>query len=71
MRIDILGLELNRALSVLEQEGIVPQVTVTHAPRRKEETDGVLRVVYADDSGSRVTVSRFLDPIENGSKGNG
>ncbi|MBQ2992205.1 MAG: hypothetical protein IJD60_13105 [Clostridia bacterium] len=63
MRIDILGLELDQALAVLAQEGVSPDVTITSAPRRREETDGVLRVVYADDGGRRLTVSRFLDPI--------
>ncbi|MBQ2834464.1 MAG: hypothetical protein IJE71_07625 [Clostridia bacterium] len=63
MRIDLLGLRLDDALAVLEGEGIVPRVMLTSAPRRREETRGVLRVVYASDSGSELTAARFLDPL--------
>ena len=70
MREGVLGLELDRALSVLAHEGIEPQVTLTYAPRRRDETRGVLRVVYASDDGRQLTVSRFLDPIADGEKEN-
>lgn len=63
MRLDLLGLDLEAARAVLSQEGVCPQVCVTSAPRRQEETRGVLRVVHASDDGTRLTVSRFLDPL--------
>ena len=63
MRLDLLGLDLEAARAVLSQEGVCPQVCVTSAPRRQEETRGVLRVVYAAQNGARLTVARFLDPL--------
>lgn len=63
MRIDLLGLNLDHALAVLEGEDVVPRVTITSAPRRREEDKGALRVVYASDSGSELTAARFLDPL--------
>ena len=63
MRLDLLGLDLEAARAVLSQEGVCPQVCVTSAPRRQEETRGVLRVVYASQNGARLTVARFLDPL--------
>ena len=63
MRIDILGLELDQALAMLEKEGVRSEVTITSAPRRREETGGKLRVIYASDDGVRLTAARFLDPI--------
>ena len=71
MRTDVLGLELDRALAALALEGIEPQVTLTSAPRRREETGGVLRVVYASGDGRRLTAARFLDPIAEQKKENG
>ena len=71
MRIDILGLELDQALAVLSQEGVVSEVTVTSAPRRRDETGGKLRVVYASDDGKRLTAARFLDPIADAVQENG
>ena len=71
MRIDILGLELDRALAILEQEGVCSEVTITSAPRRRSETGGTLRVVYASDDGRRLTAARFLDPIADAEKENG
>ena len=71
MRDDLMGLELEGALGVLRSEGIEPQVTLTSAPKRREETGGVLRVVYASDDGRRLTVSRFLDPIADRTQENG
>ena len=56
MRLDLLGLDLEAARAVLSQEGVCPQVCVTSAPRRQEETRGVLRVVHASDDGARLTV---------------
>lgn len=63
MRIDLLGLELDAAKTVLAGEGISPRVTVTHAPKRADETRGVLRVVFASDDGEVLTAARFLDPL--------
>ena len=71
MRVDLLGLELNQALAVLAHEGIEPAVTTTCAPKRRDETRGLLRVVWASDDGERLTVSRFLDPIADGTQENG
>lgn len=66
MRDDLLGLELHCALEVLGREGVSPDVVQTSAPRRTEETRGVLRVVGASDDGTHLTVARFLDPIADG-----
>lgn len=63
MRVDLLGLALDDALRVLAGEGIEPQVTLTNAPRRAQETRGMLRVVCASDDGTRLSAARFLDPI--------
>lgn len=68
MRIDLLGLGLDQAMAVLEREGIVPQVTTTCAPRHRDDVRGALRVVYASDDGSRLTVSGFVDPIADGAQ---
>ena len=62
MRTDLLGLELPRALELLRAEGLQPDITVTHAPRRARD-EGVLRVVYASDGGERLTASPFLEPL--------
>lgn len=64
MRLNLLGLDVCKAQELLAGEGISPIITVTSAPRRQEETRGTLRVVYASDDGARLTVARFLDPIE-------
>ena len=66
MRDDLLGLPLERALDVLKAEGVSASVTQTRAPRRADEARGMLRVVYASDSGERLTAARFLDPIADG-----
>lgn len=63
MRNDLLGLPLGLALERLNAEGIEPRVQETCAPRRRDETRGGLRVVYASDDGASLTVSRFIDPI--------
>lgn len=63
MRNDLLGLPLGLALERLNAEGIAPQVKETCAPRRRDESRGGLRVVYASDNGTALTVSRFIDPI--------
>ena len=63
MRKDLLGLPLGLALERLSAEGIAPQVKETFAPRRRDETRGGMRVVYASDDGASLTVSRFIDPI--------
>ena len=70
MRLNLLGLELEAARALLADEGICPQVRVTSAPRRREETRGVLRVVDASQDGVRLTVARFLDPLSAESEGN-
>ena len=66
MRDDLLGLPLERALDVLKAEGVSASVTQTRAPRRADEARGMLRVVYASDSGERLTAARFLDLIADG-----
>ena len=68
MRIDLLGLQLDAAKAVLAGEGISPVITVTHAPKRADETRGILRVVYASDDGAALTVARFLDPLAEGDR---
>ena len=66
MRNDLLGLPLGLALERLKAEGIEPQIQETNAPRRRDETRGMLRVVSASDDGAHLIVSRFLDPIASG-----
>ena len=63
MRDDLMGLPLDSALEALKGEGISPEITQTDAPKRRSETGGLLRVVYASDDGQRLTVARFFDPI--------
>ena len=70
MRLNLLGLTLDEARALLTQEGVCPQVRVTSAPRRREETRGVLRVVDASQDGVRLTVACFLDPLSAESAGN-
>jgi len=70
MRDDLMGLELDSAVAVLAGEGIVPQVTQTDAPKRRSETGGALRVVYASDDGARLTAARFFDPIADAQQEN-
>ena len=63
MRDDLMGLTLEHALEMLRGEGVSPKITQTDAPKRRDVSGGVLRVVYASDDGTRLTVARFLDPI--------
>lgn len=63
MRLNLLGLRLEDAQAILADEGVCPQVTVTSAPRRRDDESGALRVVYASDDGTRLTAARFLDPL--------
>ena len=65
MRMQLLGLELRQAESILDAHGIHPQVTVTDAPRRKQTEGGTMRVVYASDDGNRLVAARFFDPISD------
>ena len=65
MRTDLLGLELSHALAVLKNEGIVPDVTQTAAPK-KAEREGKLRVVFAGDDGKTLIAARFVDPVADG-----
>ena len=58
-----MGLTLEHALELLKEEGVSPEIRKTDAPKRREETGGNLRVVYASDDGTKLTVARFLDPI--------
>jgi len=71
MRMDLLGLDVQGAQAMLMNEGITPRITVTHAPKRLEETRGTLRVVFASDDGARLTVARFLDPLAEGDRKTG
>ena len=66
MRHDLLGLPLELALERLKAEGITPEVQVTNAPRRRDETVGELRVVSVSGGAETLIVSRFLDPIAAG-----
>ena len=59
------------AQAMLEREGIVPEITVTRAPRRQDDAGCTMRVVYASDDGRRLTVSAFVDPIADGLQENG
>ena len=68
MRLNLLGLELDAARQMLRGEGIEPQVTLTSAPRRMDEERGVLRVVHATENGARLTVARFLDPLDESAR---
>ena len=63
MRDDLMGLPLERALDMLKREGVSPEIVQTDAPKRRGETGGLLRVVYASDDGRRLTAARFFDPI--------
>ncbi len=65
MRMQLLGLELRQAESILDAQGIHPQVTVTDAPRRKQTEGGTMRVVYASDDGNMLVAARFFDPISD------
>ena len=71
MRHGLLGLELSMAQAMLESEGVVPQITVTRAPRRQDDAGCTMRVVYASDDGRRLTVSGFVDPVAEGRQENG
>ena len=51
MRTQLLGLPLKQAEAILSEEGVYPQVSETHAPRREKRDGGKLRVVYASDDG--------------------
>ena len=65
MREDLLGLALDEALRLLDEQGIAARVTLTAAPRRAGTQEGVLRVVYASEGGE-LTAARFLEPLEGG-----
>lgn len=65
MRLDLLGLDLAKAEAMLREAGICPNVTITSAPKRAEEVRGTLRVVFASDDGTQLTVARFLDPLSD------
>ena len=71
MRLDLLGLDLAAAQATLESEGVSPIVTITNAPKRADEVRGTLRVVSASEDGARLTVARFLDPIEDAGRNPG
>ena len=65
MRMQLLGLELRQAETILDAQGIKPQVTTTDAPRRKQTEGGTMRVVYASDDGRKLVAARFFDPISD------
>ena len=65
MRMQMLGLELKQAETILDAQGIKPQVTTTDAPRRKQTAGGTMRVVYASDDGRKLVAARFFDPISD------
>lgn len=59
------GLLLPEALERLRRAGKNPQVAVTCAPRRREQTEGTLRVLRYDARADVLTVARFTDPMES------
>ena len=61
MRTELLGLELDKALNLLKEEGLCPQVQLTRSPRRKVDEGGTLRVVSVKED--VLTAARFFDPI--------
>ena len=61
----LLGLELKQAETILDAQGIKPQVMTTDAPRRKQTAGGTMRVVYASDDGRKLVAARFFDPISD------
>ena len=71
MRIDLLGLDVEKAQAILAAQGVRPQITVTSAPKRLEQTRGTLRVVHASDDGTQLTVARFLDPLSEAERKTG
>ena len=56
MRHYLLGLELSMALAMLKSEGVEPQVTVTRAPKRQDDANCTMRVVYTSDDGKELIV---------------
>ena len=67
MREELLGLPLDEALRLMQAQGLSPRVTLTAAPRRASSQEGVLRVVYASESGE-LTAARFLEPTTDGER---
>ena len=65
MRMQLLGLELRQAETILDAQGIKPQVTTTDSTRRKQTEGGTMRVVYASDDGRKLVAARFFDPISD------
>ena len=65
MRTLLLGLPLKQAEAILSEEGVYPQVSETHAPRREKKDGGTLRVVFASDDGKQLVAARFFDPISD------
>ena len=65
MRIDLLGLPLERAQEALCAEGVAPQVTITRSPRRTQDDGGMLRIVAASDDGKRLTAAAFVQPLDD------
>ena len=62
MRIELLGLELERAVALLSAQGVTPRVRVTRAPKDARE-GGALRVVYASDDGRELVAAAFHEPL--------
>ena len=63
---DLLGMNLDRALNMLSSSGKTWQVQETSPPGRRE-TEGPFRVIRAEWEGSRVTltVCRVPDAFQN------
>ncbi len=59
------GLPLETALSRLASEGISPKIVKTCAPRRRDENEGVWRVLRYDEGKGELTVALFVDPIDS------
>lgn len=64
--LSLCGMPLEQVVAALEQQGIVPQITVTCAPRRTEDSSRILRVIRVNDGGRKLTVARFYDVVSNG-----
>lgn len=56
----VLGLPLEKALSVLKAEGISPIIETTAPPHRPDKT-GTLRVVGVQEQGNKLIVAAFND----------
>lgn len=66
--ISVLGLPLDEALAVLEQNGITGVTANEYAAPRGGITRGTLRVIRMSDDGKTLTVCRFADDVNMNQK---